>query len=66
MPTPSSALLFRRLRWQQLRNSLRLMLQRSLLRVITILVCSLIIWGLLFALSWKGFHELRAALGRHA
>ena len=36
------------------------MMERSLLRVITILLCSLIIWGLLFMVSWSGFHELRA------
>ncbi len=35
-------------------------MERSLLRVITIVLCSLIIWGLLFMVSWRGFHELRA------
>jgi len=58
MPS-DSALLFRRLRWQMLRNSIQVMMERSLVRVITILICSLVIWGLLFAVSWKGFHELR-------
>src|SRR5438445_10364260 len=59
MATPTSALLFRRLRWRQLRNWTRLMMDHSLVRIITIIVCSLLIWGLLFAVSWKGFHELR-------
>jgi ABC-2 type transport system permease protein len=57
--TASSALLFRHLRLRLLRNSLRVMMERSLLRVITILLCSLIIWGLLFIASWRGFHDLR-------
>src|SRR5438105_15829077 len=59
MFTHSSAPLFRRLRWQLLRNSARVMMERSLIRLVTILVCSLVIWGLLFAVSWIGFHELR-------
>jgi ABC-2 type transport system permease protein len=56
--TPAPAQLFHRLRWWQLRNAARLLLERSLARVVTVLVCSLIIWGLLFGASWKGFHEL--------
>ena len=60
MPAISPALLFQRLRWRQLRNSVRVMMQRSLVRVLTILFCSMLIWGLLFAVSWRGFHELRA------
>lgn len=60
MSSASANLLFRHLRWRLLRNSLHVMLQRSLLRVATIVVCSLIIWGLIFAVSWAGFHELRA------
>ena len=59
MANLSSAPLFRRLRWQLLRNSVRVMMERSLVRVITVLVCSLLIWGLLFAVSWRGFRELR-------
>jgi ABC-2 type transport system permease protein len=60
MSSSSSALLFRRLRWRLLRNAARAMMERSLLRLVTIFVCSLLIWGLLFAVSWLGFHELRA------
>jgi ABC-2 type transport system permease protein len=59
MSAANAALLFRRLRWRLLRNSARAMMERSLLRLLTILVCSLVIWGLLFGLSWVGFHELR-------
>src|SRR5262249_10278046 len=40
-------------------NSLRLLRERSILRIVTVLVCSLVIWGLLFGVSWKGFNELR-------
>src|SRR5687768_17139906 len=60
MPAISPAQLFQRLRWRQFRNGLRVMLQRSLVRLLTILFCSLLIWGLLFSVSWQGFHELRA------
>ena len=59
MTSTSPALLFRRLRWQLLCNSLRLVRERSVLRIVTVLVCSLVIWGLLFGVSWKGFFELR-------
>ena len=59
MQSSSPALLFRRLRLQLLRNSLRAMMERSQLRFVTIILCSLIIWAFLFAVSWKGFHELR-------
>ena len=31
----------------------------DVIRLLTILLCSVLIWGLLFALSWKGFHELK-------
>jgi hypothetical protein len=51
--------LFRRLRWQLARNAARVMLERSQARVVTIVVCSLVIWALLFAVSWMGFHELQ-------
>ena len=54
-----ASVLFRRLRWQLLRNSMRVMMERALIRVVTILLCSLLIWGLLFVVSWMGFHELR-------
>src|SRR6516225_1217450 len=52
-------LLFQKLRWRLLGNSLRLLLAHSLIRVATIFACSLLIWALIFALSWTGFHELR-------
>src|SRR5437588_6626625 len=35
------------------------MIYRTLLRVVTIVLCSLLIWGLLFAVSLIGFHDLR-------
>jgi ABC-2 type transport system permease protein len=53
------ALLFRWLRWRLLRNSLRLVLSQSFVRVLTILLCSALIWSGLFVLSYAGFHELK-------
>src|SRR3954471_2844716 len=66
-PPPSSdppapcdhALLFQWLRWRLLRNSLRVVLNLSFMRLLTILLCSALIWGGLFALSYAGFHELK-------
>jgi ABC-2 type transport system permease protein len=55
----SPTLLFQQLRWQLLRNSVRQLLAHALVRVLTILLCSLLIWGLIFALSWAGFRELK-------
>src|SRR5438270_10061245 len=55
----SPTLLFQSLRFQLLHNSMRLLLAHSMLRLGTIIACSLVIWGLIFALSWAGFHELK-------
>src|SRR5438552_1008402 len=55
----SPAVLFQKLRWWQLRNSFGVLLQRSLLRGITILLCSMVIWAMLFYVSWRGFFELK-------
>ncbi len=56
---PSPTLLFQRLRWQLLRNAMNQLLAHSVVRLVTILVCSFLIWGLIFTLSWAGFHELK-------
>lgn len=55
----SYALLLQRLRWQLLCNGLDVMLRRSFIRLLTIFLCSLVIWGTLFVISFIGFHELR-------
>jgi ABC-2 type transport system permease protein len=52
-------LLFQRLRWRLLHNTIRVVLRRSLVRLITILFCSLLVWGSLFAISYIGFQELK-------
>src|SRR5262245_25148660 len=57
---PADVRLFHRLRWKLLRNSLFVLWQRSLVRVLTIVFCSALIWAGLFAISWYGFHELKA------
>jgi ABC-2 type transport system permease protein len=51
-------LLFERLRWRLLRNSAATMLTSSPVRVITILLCSLVVWIGVFAASAWGFHDL--------
>src|SRR5262245_23548807 len=60
MAEPSSTHLFAWLRWHLLRNSLGLMLRVSLLRVITIFLCSALVWGMLFGVSLVGFQELKS------
>jgi ABC-2 type transport system permease protein len=52
-------LLFQWLRWRMMCNSLRAMLRRSAARPLIIVLCSLLVWGFLFALSYLGFHEFR-------
>ncbi|MCI0378881.1 MAG: hypothetical protein L0215_14840, partial [Gemmataceae bacterium] len=59
MNTSSPGLLLQRLRWALFRNSLRVVMGQSLPRVLTIFLCSGLIWGLLFYVSWMGFHELK-------
>jgi ABC-2 type transport system permease protein len=60
MNAPSSpSRLFSWLRWRLLRNSVGLMLRGSLVRVVTIMLCSLLIWGMLFAVAMIGFQELK-------
>jgi ABC-2 type transport system permease protein len=51
-------LLFQRLRWRLLHNSVATMLKTSPVRVITILLCSLVVWIGVFAASAWGFHDL--------
>lgn len=55
----SPALLFQSLRWRLFCNSLSLLMGQSRLRLATILYCCLVIWVLLFGISWYGFYELR-------
>jgi ABC-2 type transport system permease protein len=54
--------LFQRLRWHQMRHGVDVAMQRSGLRVYTILASSLIIWFGVFMLSLAGFHVLQKNL----
>jgi ABC-2 type transport system permease protein len=47
--------LFARLRWRLLRNTLRVLLEQSSLRLISIVLTSAVIWAFVFAVSWSGF-----------
>ncbi len=49
------SVLFSRLRWQILRNSLNVILAGSWVRMATILVCSSVVWGVVYAISTRGF-----------
>jgi ABC-2 type transport system permease protein len=57
--TVNQPLLFQRLRWQILRNNSATVLQRSPVRLITIVFCSLLIWAGVYAGSAYGFHFLK-------
>lgn len=50
--------LFQRLRWTLLRNTLEAALQGSLLRLVTICFCSVLIWLGIFAVGAEGFDFL--------
>jgi ABC-2 type transport system permease protein len=52
-------LLFQGLRWRLLRNLLGAMWHSSLMRFITLLLCSLLIWGAIFAVFAEAFHYLQ-------
>jgi ABC-2 type transport system permease protein len=61
-PSPSRVnqpLLFQKLRWHLVRHGLEVALQRSSVRLLTILACSLLVWGGVFLLSGAGFALLR-------
>jgi ABC-2 type transport system permease protein len=53
------AVLLQWLRWRQLANTLRLLLRQSRVRLVTIVACSVLIWGTVYVVSHLGFHELR-------
>ena len=55
----TSSALFRNLRLTIFRNSLHVLRERSLIRVVTIIFCSLVVWGMLFGVSYRGFWELQ-------
>ena len=59
MNAPSFFLIFQQLRWRSLVNNLRVLRERSMLRAVTVLMCSLVVWGSLFVLSYMGLHEMR-------
>jgi ABC-2 type transport system permease protein len=50
--------LFARLRWRLLGNTLRVLLEQSSLRVVSIALTSLVIWAFVFGVSWAGFHYI--------
>src|SRR5262249_32681068 len=59
-PAPvTPPLLFQRLRGRLLTNSGRVLLRASGLRVFTILVFSVLVWGCVFAASWSGLQFMR-------
>lgn len=49
------AWLFQGLRGRLMRNSWRVMLGQSSMRPLTILLCSVLVWAFVFAISWGGF-----------
>jgi ABC-2 type transport system permease protein len=49
------ALLFQRLRWTLFRNTYRHLFGNSLVRPVTILLCSIVVWAFVFAFSYLGF-----------
>ncbi|HEY7328540.1 MAG TPA: hypothetical protein VH592_12915 [Gemmataceae bacterium] len=59
----NQALLFQRLRTQLLRNSWHATIQQSSMRPLTILLCSLIVWCFVFAISWGGFLFVQTEIG---
>src|SRR5438094_2846599 len=53
--TDRQPVLFQRLRWLVLRNTVTVIIRGSWVRLATILFCSAIIWGVVFALARSGF-----------
>ncbi len=61
--TVNQALLFHKLRGRLLRNSWRVMVGQSMMRPLTIFLCSIIVWCFVFLISWGGFLFLRSDVG---
>jgi ABC-2 type transport system permease protein len=59
-PGANQFFIFQRLRGRLLRNTLHTAIEGSTLRMLTILLCSLLIWGGIFAVGWEAFHFFRA------
>src|SRR5579871_1617339 len=59
----NQALLFQHLRLRLLRNSWRVMVGQSSMRPLTILLCSVVVWMFVFAISWGGFLFLQLEVG---
>jgi ABC-2 type transport system permease protein len=56
--TVNQTLLFQTLRWRLLHNTLATAFRGSLFRIVIIVICSILIWGGIFAVSAEGFHFL--------
>jgi ABC-2 type transport system permease protein len=59
----NQALLFQKLRIRLLRNSWRAIVLQSSMRPLTIFLCSLVVWGFVFAINWGGFLFLQTEIG---
>jgi ABC-2 type transport system permease protein len=59
---PRAARLFQWLRWHRLKNTLAVLFRGSLARVISIVLCSAVIWVGVFAISMLGFSALQVEL----
>ncbi len=55
----SPGMMFQWLRWRRLRNTLRHILGQSIIRPLTIFLCSLLVWGFVFFVSYEGFTFMR-------
>lgn len=58
-PAAAQAVMFQRLRWQLLRNSLRSVVFASSIRLGTILILSVVIWVFLFVIAYLGYKFLQ-------
>jgi ABC-2 type transport system permease protein len=55
LPSVNHSLVFARLRWKMLRNTCRTVLWTSPVRLVTIILCSVLVWAAVFAISALGF-----------
>lgn len=58
----SQPLTFQRLRFRLLRNTLASVQEHTQVRLVTILLCSFVVWVFVFAVSWLGFGFLSTQL----
>ena len=56
LASPSQPLIFQHLRWRLVSNTLAVVLRQASVRMISMVLCSVIVFAFVYGVSWSGFH----------